>query len=256
MKFKLVKKLLVIFDHLRKTKHIEGESFEKNRNVAENMDLTLFMKYIKLFGLGNTFKTFRIIKAFKDNAINTIWVDFDRFVNANFSMIGVSEQTSNKEKYLRLKGLYDLIRSDDMKKMLNVRAKNVLATIVEGHTGTYKQDILNFLHDKYEERVRKEKMRFSGKKRMKTEEIKSVVTNKGGYSINKKIFKSNSVNKLSRVKTENVPSIYEELKLPSLRIKEQKHQSIYQSLKNLDVRDEKKKLKELINLNESEEFLD
>lgn len=88
MKFKLVKKLLVVFDYLRKLMHIEGESFDKNKLISENMDLTMFMKYIKLFDLTSTFKTHRIIKAFKDNAVNTLWVDFDRFVNANFSIIG------------------------------------------------------------------------------------------------------------------------------------------------------------------------
>ena len=68
--------------------HIEGESFEKNKSVSEHMDLTLFMKYIKFFRLGETFKNHKIIKAFKDNAANTLWVDFDRFVNANFTIIG------------------------------------------------------------------------------------------------------------------------------------------------------------------------
>ena len=61
-------------------------------------------------------------------------------------MIGFKESIPPKEKYQRLQGLFELIKSDDMKKMLNVRVKTVLATIVEGHTGTYKQDILNFLH--------------------------------------------------------------------------------------------------------------
>jgi hypothetical protein len=91
MKFKVVKKLLVIFDYLRKSMHIEGESFDKNRSVAENMDLTMFMRYVKLFDLSSTFKTNRIIKAFKDNAVNTIWVDFDRFVTTNFAIIGFRE---------------------------------------------------------------------------------------------------------------------------------------------------------------------
>ena len=150
VQFKLVKKLLIIFDFLRKSKHIEGESFDKNRQVAEHMDLTMFMKYIKLFELGNAFKTTRIIKAFKENAVNTLWVDFDQFVNTNLAIISVRTTTPAEERYLRLKGLYDLVRSENMKKMLNIRGKTVLATIVEGHTGTYKQDILDFLHGKYE----------------------------------------------------------------------------------------------------------
>jgi hypothetical protein len=58
---------------------------------------------------------------------------------------------------------------------------------------------------------------------MKTEEHRSVVTNKGGYSVERKVFKSNSTSKiLSRVKTEQTPSVYKELKLPQLRIKKQK----------------------------------
>lgn len=109
----------------------------------------MFMKYIKHFDLNSIFKTHKIIKSFKDNAVNTLWIDFDRFVNVNFSMIGFKEEISNKEKYIRIKGLHDLIRSEDMKRMLNIRVKSVLATIVEGHTGTYKQDILNYLHEKY-----------------------------------------------------------------------------------------------------------
>jgi hypothetical protein len=120
------------------------------------MDLTMFMKYIKLFDLSATFKTHRIIKAFKDNAMNTISVDFDRFVNTNLQMINFKEDHPLSERYLRLKGLFDLIRSEDMKKMLNVRVKTALATIVEGHTGTYKQDILSFLHEKYEQRRKRE----------------------------------------------------------------------------------------------------
>ena len=60
------------------------------------MDLTMFMKYIKMFELGNTFKTHRIIKAFKQSAVNTIWVDFDRFVNANLAMIGFREDIPSK----------------------------------------------------------------------------------------------------------------------------------------------------------------
>ena len=60
-----------------------------------------------------------------------------------------------------------MIRSEDMKKMLNIRVKSVLATIIQGHTGTYKQDILNFLHEKYEERRKKQDKKYNGK-RMKT----------------------------------------------------------------------------------------
>lgn len=51
------------------------------------MNLNMFMKYVKIFELGNTFKPYKIIKAFKHNAINTIWLDFDRFVNTNLYII-------------------------------------------------------------------------------------------------------------------------------------------------------------------------
>ena len=56
----------------------------------------MFMKYIKLFELTNTFKTHKIIKAFKDNAVNTLWVDFDRFVNVNLAIIGFKEDINNR----------------------------------------------------------------------------------------------------------------------------------------------------------------
>lgn len=42
------------------------------------------MKYIKIFEIGFVFKADKIIKCFKDNAVNHIWLDFDRFVATNF----------------------------------------------------------------------------------------------------------------------------------------------------------------------------
>lgn len=83
-----------------------------------------------MFELSQTFPPHKIIKAFKHNAINTLWLDFDRFVNTNFSMIGLKSELTHQEKYNRLKGLYTMLSSEQIKKMLNVRGKTVLATIV------------------------------------------------------------------------------------------------------------------------------
>lgn len=60
-----------------------------------------------------------------------------------------------------------MLSSEQIKKMLNVRGKTVLATIVEGHTGTYKQDILDYLQEKMKKRKEKEEQRWNGK-RVKT----------------------------------------------------------------------------------------
>lgn len=59
------------------------------------MNLNMFMKYVKTFELGATFKPHKIIKAFKENAINTIWLDFDRFVNTNLSIINFRPELSD-----------------------------------------------------------------------------------------------------------------------------------------------------------------
>lgn len=48
----------------------------------------MFMRYIKAFDINFVFKAEKIIKSFKINALNTIWLDFDRFVNTNLSIIG------------------------------------------------------------------------------------------------------------------------------------------------------------------------
>ncbi len=104
-----------------------------------------------------------MIKGFKENAINLLWVDFDRFVNANFQLIGFRQNISNKDKYIRLRALVDLLSSQKIKKMLNIRGRNALATIVEGHTGTYRQDILDYLKKKYEERKVKLDNKWNGK---------------------------------------------------------------------------------------------
>lgn len=208
MKFKLVKKLLIIFDFLRKSMHIEGETFEKNQHLSEHMNLTMFMRYVKIFELANTFKPHKIMKAFKTHAVNTLWLDFDRFVNTNFTIINFSENISSQDKYLRLKGLVNLVSSENIKKMLNVRGKTVLATIVEGHTGTYKQDILDFLQEKLKERKLKEEKRWNGK-RFKTQSHSDHSSEKKISSLGASIVKVNSSKSLSsRVHTEKSISIY------------------------------------------------
>jgi hypothetical protein len=172
------------------------------------MDLTMFMKYIKMFELSSTFQPHKIIRAFKVNAINTLWLDFDRFVNTNFSIIGLKTDLNHEEKYMRLKGFYNLLSSSHIKKMLNVRGKTVLATIVEGHTGTYKQDILDFLQEKLQKRKLKESERWSGK-RFKTENHGGSSLVRGEYKTKRPVLKSSSLKKLSaRTKSEQSHSIY------------------------------------------------
>lgn len=102
----------------------------------------MFMKYIKAFDINFVFKAEKIIKSFKINALNTIWLDFDRFVNTNLSIIGFKESMTGFEKYTRLKGLSDILSAEKIKKLLNIKRKEASASIVEGHTGTYKQDVL------------------------------------------------------------------------------------------------------------------
>lgn len=64
--------------------------------------------------------------------------------------------------------MLDLLSSEKIKKMLNISGRKALATIVEGHTGTYKQDILDYLKKKYEERKVKLDNKWKGK-RLNTE---------------------------------------------------------------------------------------
>ena len=106
----------------------------------------MFMRYIKLFEIGFVFRSDRIINSFKVNALNHLWLDFDRFVSTNFQMIGLKEDTPHKEKYMRLRGLSEILASDRIRKVLNVGGKTTLATMVEGQIGTYKQDIINHLN--------------------------------------------------------------------------------------------------------------
>lgn len=60
--------------------------------------------------------------------------------------------------------MLDLLSSEKIKKMLNIKGRKALATIVEGHTGTYKQDILDYLKRKYEERKVKLDSKWKNKK--------------------------------------------------------------------------------------------
>ena len=83
-----------------------------------------------MFELGFVFKADKIIKCFKDNAVNHIWLDFDRFVATNFQMIGYKEDIENKEKYLRFRGLSDILASEKIKKVLNIKGNSALTTII------------------------------------------------------------------------------------------------------------------------------
>jgi hypothetical protein len=52
-------------------------------------------------------------------------------------LIDFKEETSNNDKYLKLRSLNNLLSSEKIKKMLNVRRDHIVA-LVEGHTGAYK----------------------------------------------------------------------------------------------------------------------
>lgn len=106
--------------------------------------------------------------------------------------------------------------------MLNIRNRSAIATIVEGHTGTYKQDILDYLKQKYEERKMKldkkwhlQKVEQSSNHKLKTEADHSRITDKSRLS---QVKSANSLPK--RAKTLEARSIYDELKLPKLRLKD------------------------------------
>ena len=102
--------------------------------------------------------------------------------------------------------------------MLNIRNKSAVATIVEGHTGTYKQDILDYLKQKYDERRHRLEQKWKGKK-LNTEPDQSRITTfeKGSYVNVSKVRSVKSLPK--RTKTLEPISIHEELNLPKLRLK-------------------------------------
>ena len=93
------------------------------------------------------FETQKAVRLFKHHATNSIWLDFDGFVNVHMDLIGLLPELTNKDKYLRMRGLGELLSAEKMKQMLNVRVKSVVADLVQGHTGTYKQDIINHLRE-------------------------------------------------------------------------------------------------------------
>lgn len=44
---KVIKKLLIIFDCYRKTMFVKNESFDKKKDLAEHLNINVFMKYFK-----------------------------------------------------------------------------------------------------------------------------------------------------------------------------------------------------------------
>ena len=107
---------------------------------------------------------------------------------------------------MRVRGLRELLPSEKMKKMLNVRVKSVVANLVQGHTGAYKQDVINHLKEIQSERERKRRWNSgkSLKNRLVTESANA---------------RPNLMGSAKRVKSECSPSVYEELQLPKLRVK-------------------------------------
>jgi hypothetical protein len=53
------------------------------------------MKYFKDFTLSTAFELTKITKYFKKNAVNTIWLDFDRFVSMHLQLIGFKEDNTS-----------------------------------------------------------------------------------------------------------------------------------------------------------------
>ena len=58
-----------------------------------------------------------------------------------------------------------------------------------------------------------------------------------------------------RIKSECTPSVYDQLQLPKLRLKQQRQESIYQSLRQLDLSREESKIRTLIDLADNEAYL-
>jgi len=49
-----------------------------------------------------------------------------------------------------LRGLSDILASEKIKKVLNLRGFSALTTIAKGNIGNYKQDIINYEREQYE----------------------------------------------------------------------------------------------------------
>jgi hypothetical protein len=94
-KIRVLKKLLIIFDFYRKTMWVKDETFDKNNSLSQRFDITMFMRYFKDFELSPAFELQRVIRVFKANAVNTLWLDFDRFVNTHLQLIGFKEEVTN-----------------------------------------------------------------------------------------------------------------------------------------------------------------
>jgi hypothetical protein len=164
--------------------------------------------------------------------VNSLWLDFDRFVDTHLQLIGLAKANSHQDRYLKLRGFNGLLSAAKMQRMLNIRGDHT-ATVVEGHTGVYKEDIIQLLQQKSQERKEKINKKWSGKS-LKTERSPSHQKNiptplsllKGSHASSKN---------LQRAKTEATPSVYEELKLPKLRLKQHRQESVYRSLNMLDL---------------------
>jgi hypothetical protein len=147
----VLKKLLIIFDFYRKAMCLRDETFSNNSELSQRFDLTMFMRYFRDFELSPAFELPRVLRLFKANAMNTLWLDFDRFVDTHLQLVGCKEGISHQERYLKLRGLNELLSADKIKRMLNIRREHI-ATVVEGHTGAYKEDIIKHLQLKSQER--------------------------------------------------------------------------------------------------------
>lgn len=106
------------------------------------------MRYFREFELIPAFELKRVTRVFKANAINSLWLDFDSFVNTHLHLIGFKETLSNQDKYLKLRGFNELLTSEKMKRMLNIRREHIVTSVVEGHTGAYTEDIIKHLQMK------------------------------------------------------------------------------------------------------------
>lgn len=60
--------------------------------MIQHLNITMFMRYSKEFNLTATVELSRIIKCYKKHAINTIWIDFDRFVSIHYELMEYEEK--------------------------------------------------------------------------------------------------------------------------------------------------------------------
>lgn len=162
-KIKILKKLLIIFDYYRKAMCVKDQTFDKNEQMIQHLNITMFMRYSKEFSLSAGFELAKIIKCYKKHAINTIWIDFDRFVSIHYELIEFDENMKSEERYAKLRTLGDFFSSEKMKKILNNHKELITSNVVVGHSGICREDVLKHLQEKSKERLERIEQKWSFK---------------------------------------------------------------------------------------------